>query len=39
VSNFIERFIAMGIDVLNPLEPPKNGMSTFRIWLKITAAA
>jgi hypothetical protein len=25
VNNFIERFIAMGIDVLNPLEPPKNG--------------
>jgi hypothetical protein len=25
VNNFIERFITMGIDVLNPLEPPKNG--------------
>ena len=25
VNNFIDRFIAMGIDVLNPLEPPKNG--------------
>jgi hypothetical protein len=25
VYNFIERFISMGIDVLNPLEPPKNG--------------
>ena len=25
VNNFIERFIAMGVDVLNPLEPPKNG--------------
>ena len=25
VNSFIERFIAMGIDVLNPLEPPKNG--------------
>jgi len=25
VANFIERFIDMGVDVLNPLEPPKNG--------------
>jgi uroporphyrinogen-III decarboxylase len=25
VANFIERYIQMGIDVLNPLEPPKNG--------------
>ena len=25
VSNFIPRFIDMGVDVLNPLEPPKNG--------------
>jgi uroporphyrinogen-III decarboxylase len=25
VNNFIDRFIDMGIDVLNPLEPPKNG--------------
>jgi len=25
VLNFLERFIEMGIDVLNPLEPPKNG--------------
>jgi len=25
VTNFIERFIDMGVDVLNPLEPPKNG--------------
>ncbi|GHT99711.1 hypothetical protein FACS1894142_7600 [Spirochaetia bacterium] len=25
VNNFIEGFIEMGIDVLNPLEPPKNG--------------
>ena len=25
VGNFIEQFIEMGIDVLNPLEPPKNG--------------
>lgn len=25
VSSFLERFIRMGVDVLNPLEPPKNG--------------
>jgi hypothetical protein len=25
VANLIERYIEMGIDVLNPLEPPKNG--------------
>ncbi len=25
VLNFIDRFIDMGVDVLNPLEPPKNG--------------
>jgi len=25
VANLIERFIEMGVDVLNPLEPPKNG--------------
>lgn len=25
VSNFIGHFIEMGVDVLNPLEPPKNG--------------
>ena len=25
VANFIESFIDMGVDVLNPLEPPKNG--------------
>lgn len=25
VANFIERYIEMGVDVLNPLEPPKNG--------------
>lgn len=25
VTNFIEKFISMGVDVLNPLEPPKNG--------------
>lgn len=25
VANFVERFINMGVDVLNPLEPPKNG--------------
>jgi hypothetical protein len=25
VANFIERYIEMGIDILNPLEPPKNG--------------
>jgi uroporphyrinogen-III decarboxylase len=25
VSNFIERYISMGVDILNPLEPPKNG--------------
>lgn len=25
VSNFISRFREMGVDVLNPLEPPKNG--------------
>lgn len=25
VANFIERFIDMGVDILNPLEPPKNG--------------
>lgn len=25
VAKYIDRFIAMGIDVLNPLEPPKNG--------------
>lgn len=25
VSQFIERFINMGVDILNPLEPPKNG--------------
>lgn len=25
VTNFIERYIEMGVDVLNPLEPPKNG--------------
>ena len=25
VSNFVERFIEMGVDVLNPLEPPPNG--------------
>lgn len=25
VANFIERFIDMGIDIINPLEPPKNG--------------
>lgn len=25
VSNLIDRYIHMGVDVLNPLEPPKNG--------------
>jgi len=25
VSNFIEKFVRMGVNVLNPLEPPKNG--------------
>ena len=25
VANFIEKYIQMGVDVLNPLEPPKNG--------------
>lgn len=25
VSRFLDRFIEMGVDVLNPLEPPKNG--------------
>ena len=25
VANFIDQFIDMGVDVLNPLEPPKNG--------------
>ncbi len=25
VANFIERYIDMGVDILNPLEPPKNG--------------
>jgi uroporphyrinogen decarboxylase len=25
VRNLIEKFIEMGVDVLNPLEPPKNG--------------
>lgn len=25
VANFIEDFIDMGVDILNPLEPPKNG--------------
>lgn len=25
VASFIERYIAMGVDILNPLEPPKNG--------------
>ncbi len=25
VTSFIDRFIDMGVDVLNPLEPPKNG--------------
>ena len=25
VTKFIDRFIDMGVDVLNPLEPPKNG--------------
>lgn len=25
VANFIDSFIDMGVDVLNPLEPPKNG--------------
>lgn len=25
VANFIDSFIHMGVDVLNPLEPPKNG--------------
>ena len=25
VANFIERYIQMGVDILNPLEPPKNG--------------
>ena len=25
VANFVERYIDMGVDVLNPLEPPKNG--------------
>lgn len=25
VANFIGRFIDMGVDILNPLEPPKNG--------------
>jgi len=25
VSNFIDSFIDMGVDILNPLEPPKNG--------------
>ena len=25
VANFVEEYIKMGIDVLNPLEPPKNG--------------
>lgn len=25
VANFIDHFINMGVDILNPLEPPKNG--------------
>lgn len=25
VASFLERYIAMGVDILNPLEPPKNG--------------
>jgi hypothetical protein len=25
VENFIERYIDMGVDILNPLEPPENG--------------
>ena len=25
VANFIGRYIDMGVDILNPLEPPKNG--------------
>ena len=25
VANFIEQYISMGVDILNPLEPPKNG--------------
>lgn len=25
VANFIERYIDMGVNILNPLEPPKNG--------------
>ena len=25
VANFIDSFMDMGVDVLNPLEPPKNG--------------
>lgn len=25
VGNFVERYIDMGVDILNPLEPPKNG--------------
>ena len=25
VANFIEEYISMGVDILNPLEPPKNG--------------
>ena len=25
VANFVERFIDMGVDILNPLEPPKSG--------------
>lgn len=25
VANFVKRYIDMGVDILNPLEPPKNG--------------
>ena len=25
VANFIDKYIQMGVDILNPLEPPKNG--------------
>ncbi len=30
VANFIDDFISMGVDVLNPLEPPKNGDISMR---------
>ncbi|GHU67516.1 hypothetical protein FACS189447_09760 [Spirochaetia bacterium] len=34
VANFIDRFIEMGIDVINPLEPPKNGDVNLRLAAK-----